>query len=165
MERESEVFKVNPNVQPDLDSYSYLIQRQLRPEARTDIKGILQGLEVRPCSMIDVSDGLSSELIHLCDQSEKGCTIYEDKIPLEPSVISTCEEFKLNPATIALNGGEDYELLFTLPIEAHEKIKNNPHLTIIGHITRKEKGIHIIGTDNQTKIPLTAQGWDAFLKK
>ncbi len=165
LERENEVFKVNPNVQPDLDLYSYLIQRQLRPEARTDIKAMLETLAIHPQSMIDISDGLSSELIHLCSQSEKGCMVYEEKIPLDPSAINTCEEFKLNPATIALSGGEDYELLFTIPIEAHEEIKTHPDLTIIGHITGKEEGMHLISADHQTKIPLTAQGWDAFLKK
>lgn len=165
LERENEVFKVNPNVQPDLDSYSYLVQRQLRPEARTDIKAMLETLSIHPRSMIDISDGLSSELIHLCNQSEKGCIIYEEKIPLDPTAINTCEEFKLNPATIALSGGEDYELLFTIPIEAHGKIKTHPDLTIIGHITEKEKGMHLISANHQTKIPLTAQGWDSFLKK
>lgn len=165
LERENEVFKVNPNLQPDLEQYTYLIQRQLRPEARADVKTILKELEVMPTSMIDLSDGLASDLLHICDQSEVGCSIYEEKIPLDPAVMTTCEEFKINTTTIALNGGEDYELLFTIPLEAHEKIKNNPHFTIIGHITDKQSGCNMIGVGNQVQIPLTAQGWDALLKK
>lgn len=165
LERENEVFKVNPNLQPDLEQYTYLIQRQLRPEARADVKTILKELEVMPTSMIDLSDGLASDLLHICDQSEVGCSIYEEKIPLDPAVMTTCEEFKINTTTIALNGGEDYELLFTIPLEAHEKIKNNPHFTIIGHITDKQSGCNMVGVGNQVQIPLTAQGWDALLKK
>ncbi len=165
LERENEVFKVNPNLQPDLDQYTYLIQRQLRPEARADVKTILKELDVKPTAMIDISDGLSSDLLHLCDQSDVGCSIYEEKIPLDPAVMTTCEEFKINTTTIALSGGEDYELLFTIPLESHEKIKNNPHFTIIGHITDKPSGRNMIGVGNQTQIPLIAQGWDALLKK
>lgn len=165
LERENEVFKVNPNLQPDLEQYTYLIQRQLRPEARADVKTILKELEVMPTSMIDLSDGLASDLLHICDQSEVGCSIYEEKIPLDPAVMTTCEEFKINTTTIVLNGGEDYELLFTIPLEAHEKIKNNPHFTIIGHITDKQSGCNMVGVGNQVQIPLTAQGWDALLKK
>ncbi len=165
LERENEVFRVNPNFQPDLEKYTYLVQRQLRPEARTDIKTILKELDVKPTSMIDISDGLSSDLLHICDQSQMGCSIYEEKIPLDPAVMTTCEEFKVNTTTIALSGGEDYELLFTISLEDHQKIKNNPHFTIIGHITDKISGCNMIGAGNQTQFPLTAQGWDALLKK
>ena len=107
LEREKEVFKVNPNNQPDLDAYTYIIERQLKPEARKDVIKLLSDLDVKPTSMIDVSDGLSSEIIHLCKQSDVGCDLHEDKIPLDPQVISTCEEFNIDSTTIALNGGEN----------------------------------------------------------
>ncbi|MDC8001000.1 thiamine-phosphate kinase [Aequorivita todarodis] len=161
LEREKEVFKVNPNSQPDLEPYSYLVERQLKPEARKDISGLLKELEVKPTSMIDISDGLSSEIIHICKNSKVGCNLFEDKIPLDPQVISTCEEFNLDSTTIALSGGEDYELLFTIKTEDYPKIKANPHLTVIGHITDEKEGIHLISRVG-TKIPLTARGWNAL---
>ncbi|MFV0238288.1 MAG: thiamine-phosphate kinase, partial [Flavobacteriales bacterium] len=153
LERENEVFKVNPHSQPDLDPYTYLVQRQLRPEARADVKTILKELGTKPTAMIDLSDGLSSDLLHICDQSNVGCSIYEEKIPLDPAVMTTCEEFKINTTTIALSGGEDYELLFTISLDSHEKIKNNPHFTIIGHITDKASGRNMVGIGNQSQIP------------
>src|SRR5690606_18876121 len=128
LEREKEVFKVNPNSQPDLDAYTYLIERQLKPEARQDIPPLLKKLGVKPTSMIDISDGLSSEIIHLCKNSGVGVNLFEDKIPLDPAVISACEEFELDSTTIALSGGEDYELLFTVAQEDFPKIKANPHM-------------------------------------
>lgn len=161
LEREKQVFKVNPNAQPDLEPYSYLVERQLKPEARKDIPALLKELEVKPSAMIDISDGLSSEIIHLCKKSEVGCNLYEDKIPLDPQVISTCEEFNMDSTTIALSGGEDYELLFTVAPEDFPKIKANPHLSIIGHMTKKEEGTHLITRAN-TKIPLIARGWNAM---
>lgn len=161
LEREKEVFKVNPNSQPDLEPYTYLIERQLKPEARKDIPKLLADLGVQPTAMIDISDGLSSEILHICKQSEVGCNLYEDKIPLDPQVISTSEEFKLDSTTIALSGGEDYELLFTISTEDFPKIKANPHLTVIGHITHKKEGTHLITRAN-TKIPLIARGWNAL---
>lgn len=161
LERENEVFKVNPNNQPDLDPYSYIIERQLKPEARKDIVTLLKKLDVKPTAMIDISDGLSSEIIHLCKQSQVGCDLYEDKIPLDPQVISTCEEFNLDSTTIALSGGEDYELLMTISQNDYPKIKANPNLTIIGHMTEAKSGIHLI-TRASEKIPLTAQGWNSF---
>ncbi|AXG69314.1 thiamine-monophosphate kinase [Kordia sp. SMS9] len=161
LQREKSVFEVNPNNQPDLDMYSYIIERQLKPEARKDIPTLLQDLDVKPTSMIDISDGLSSEIMHLCKQSEVGCNLYEDKIPLDPQVIATCEEFKLDSTTIALSGGEDYELLFTISQEDFPKIKANPNLTVIGHMTQPSEGIHLITRAN-TKIPLKAQGWNAM---
>ncbi len=161
LEREKQVFQVNPNSQPDLDQYSYLIERQLKPEARKDIPELLKALEVKPTSMIDVSDGLSSEVIHLCTQSKVGVNLYEEKIPLDPAVISVCEEFKLNSTTVALNGGEDYELLFTIKQEDFPKIKANPNLTVIGHITDKKSGIGLVTRANE-KIELQAQGWNAI---
>ena len=159
LEREKKVFEVNPQSQPDLEAYTYLIERQLKPEARKDISGLLTELKVKPTSMIDISDGLSSEVIHICKQSDVGCNLYEDKIPLDQQVISTCEEFKLDSTTIALSGGEDYELLFTIKTEDYPKIKGNPNLTVIGHITDKSEGMNLITRAN-TKIPLVARGWN-----
>ncbi|MEH6763545.1 MAG: thiamine-phosphate kinase [Aequorivita antarctica] len=161
LEREKEVYKVNPNSQPDLEPYSYLVERQLKPEARKDISALLKELDVKPTSMIDISDGLSSEILHICKSSKAGCNLFEDKIPLDPQVISTCEEFNLNSTTIALSGGEDYELLFTIKTEDYPKIKANPNLTIIGHITDEKEGIHLISRAG-TKIPLVARGWNAL---
>ena len=161
LEREKEVFKVNPNNQPDLDAYTYIIERQLKPEARKDIVQLLQDLDVKPTSMIDISDGLSSEIIHLCKQSNVGCDLYEDKIPLDPQVISTCEEFNLDSTTIALSGGEDYELLMTISQDDYPKIKANPNLTVIGYMTDVSSGIHLV-TRGDEKIPLTAQGWNSL---
>lgn len=161
LEREKQVFQVNPNSQPDLDSYTYLIERQLKPEARTDIRTLLHALEIKPTSMIDISDGLSSEIIHLCKQSKVGCNLYEDKLPLDPQLISVCEEFAIDSTTVAINGGEDYELLFTIAMEDFEKIKANPNFTIIGHMTQESEGIHLI-TRADTKIPLKARGWDSI---
>lgn len=161
LEREKEVFKVNPNNQPDLDVYSYIIERQLKPEARKDIIKLLKELNVKPTSMIDISDGLSSEIIHLCKQSNVGVELYENKIPLDPQVISTCEEFNIDSTTIALNGGEDYELLMTISQEDFPKIKANPNLTVIGYMTEKEKGMNLV-TRAETLIPLIAKGWNSL---
>ncbi|MCB0461225.1 MAG: thiamine-phosphate kinase [Flavobacteriaceae bacterium] len=161
LEREKEVFKVNPNSQPDLEMYTYIIERQLKPEARKDIIKLLKDLNVKPTSMIDISDGLSSEIIHLCKQSEVGCDLYENKIPLDPQVISTCEEFDIDSTTVALNGGEDYELLMTIAQEDFPKIKANPNLTVIGYITEASSGMHLV-TRADTKIPIKAQGWNAL---
>ena len=164
LEREKEVFKVNPNSQPDLEPYSYLVERQLKPEARKDIPNLLKELGVGPTAMIDISDGLSSEILHICNSSKVGCNLYEDKIPLDPQVISACEEFNLDSTTIALSGGEDYELLFTINTEDFAKIKANPHLTVIGHITDEKEGVHLISRAG-SKIPLIARGWNALKSK
>ncbi len=161
LEREKQVFQVNPNSQPDLDAYTYLIERQLKPEARTDIRTLLHALEIQPTAMIDVSDGISSEIMHLCKQSNIGCNLYEDKLPLDPQFISVCEEFNIDSTTIAINGGEDYELLFTIDINDFDKIKGNPNFTIIGHMTEPSEGTHLITRAN-TKIPLKARGWNAL---
>lgn len=161
LEREKEVFKVNPQNQPDLDQYTYLIERQLKPEARKDIVKLLQDLKVKPTSMIDISDGLSSEILHLCKNSDVGCDLYETKIPLDPQVIAACEEFNIDSTTIALNGGEDYELLMTISQEDYPKIKANPNLTVIGYITEKNAGAHLVTRADQ-KIELQAQGWKSF---
>ena len=161
LEREKEVFKVNPNSQPDLELYSYIVERQLKPEARKDIPELLKELGVQPTAMIDISDGLSSEILHLCKNSTVGCNLFEDKIPLDPSVIGACEEFNIDSTTVALSGGEDYELLFTIDQADFLKIKGNPNLTVIGHITDANEGANLI-TRGDTKIPLSAQGWNSF---
>ncbi|KQC32463.1 thiamine-monophosphate kinase [Nonlabens sp. YIK11] len=161
LEREKAVFKANPNSQPDIEAYSYLIERQLKPEARKDIPKLLEELDVLPTSMIDVSDGLSSEIIHLCKQSGVGMKIYEDKIPLDPTVISSCEEFNLDSTTVALSGGEDYELLFTVKQEDFPKIKANPNLSIIGHVLPQSDGIHLV-TRGGEQVAIKAMGWNSF---
>lgn len=161
LKREHEVFKVNPQNQPDLTPYSYIIERQLKPEARKDIPDLLEKLEVQPSSMIDISDGLSSEILHICKSSNVGANLFEEKFPLDPTVISSCEEFELDSTTVVLNGGEDYELLFTIKQDDYSKIKANPHLSVIGHITSAEEGVHII-TRAEQKIPLKARGWSAI---
>jgi thiamine-monophosphate kinase len=161
LEREKQVFAVNPNSQPDLEAYSYLIERQLKPEARKDIRALLQALEVKPTAMIDISDGLSSEIIHLCKQSNVGCNLFEEKLPLDPQLISVCEEFNIDSTTVAINGGEDYELLFTIALEDFDKIKGNPNFTVIGHMAPESDGMHLITRAN-TKIPLKARGWNAL---
>jgi thiamine-monophosphate kinase len=161
LEREKQVFKVNPNSQPDLEPYTYLVERQLRPKARNDIQVLLKALNIKPTSMIDVSDGLASEIMHLCKQSNVGCNLYEEKLPLDPQFITVCEEFNIDSTTIAINGGEDYELLFTIKMEDFDKMKGNPNFTIIGHMVNEAEGIHLI-TRADTKIPLRARGWDAF---
>ncbi|MBF6655588.1 thiamine-phosphate kinase [Flavobacterium columnare] len=161
LEREKQVFLVNPNNQPDLDQYAYLVERQLKPEARKDVPEILKALGIRPTSMIDISDGLSSEILHLCKQSQVGCNLYEEKLPLDPQFINVCEEFNIDSTTIALNGGEDYELLFTIKVDDYDKLKGNPNFTIIGHIAPDEEGIHLVTRAN-TKIELKARGWNAL---
>lgn len=161
LEREKQVFQVNPNAEHELDAYTYLVERQLKPEARKDVVKLLSDLEVKPTSMIDISDGLSSEVLHLCKQSNTGCQIYEDKIPLDQQVISTCEEFNMDSTTIALSGGEDYELLFTVKQEDFPKIKANPNFSIIGHMTQ-DAGIVELVTRGGQKVAVTAQGWNAL---
>lgn len=159
LERENEVFKVNPNVQPDLAQYDYLVGRQLKPEAGKHIIELLKELEVKPTSMIDISDGLSSEILHLSKQSGYGFKVYEEKIPLDPSVIKTAEEFSINPVTCALNGGEDYELLFTIKQADFPKIKGNPNLTVIGHTSEQNAENYLMLNGSDSVVPLTAQGW------
>lgn len=164
LEREKAVFQVNPQSQPDLSEYSYCIERQLKPESRIDIKALLEDLGVKPTAMIDVSDGLSSEILHLSKASKLGCQIYEDKIPIDPEVVKTCEEFKINNTTAALNGGEDYELLFTIEQGDYEKIKGHPHLSVIGHMTDEASGYNMI-TGLGQQIELSAQGWNGIGNK
>ena len=152
-------------MQPEMEGYDYILEKQLKPEARTDIKKTLEELGVKPTSMIDVSDGLSSEILHLSDQSKVGFRLYEEKIPMDSLTISTADELNLNPAMCAMNGGEDYELLFTIAPEDFEKIRNHPDFSIIGHAVELEQGNYLVARGSNELISLTAQGWDAFLKK
>ncbi len=164
LEREKTVFQADENMQPDLEGNDYILERQLKPEARTDIIKLFKELKVKPTSMIDISDGLSSEALHICHSSDVGCNIYEEKIPLDHQTIQMAHEFKIDPSICALSGGEDYELLFTVNQKDHDKIKGNPNITIIGHITSKAEGCQLIGKGDVVH-ELTAQGWDSLLKK
>lgn len=164
LEREKAVFKENPNLQPDLEGKDYIIERQLKPEARKDIIELLKNLEIKPTSMIDISDGLSSEILHLCTQSNVGVELYEEKIPIDPLTYDTAREFNLDPTLCTLSGGEDYELLFTLDIGEYNKIKNLPDFTVIGHITNIDKGLNMVAKSGSVH-ELKAQGWNALLKK
>lgn len=161
LNREKAVFEANPNMQPDLQNNDYILQRQLRPEARKDVVEILKTKAIVPSSMIDVSDGLSSELLHLCKHSSVGCAVYEDKLPIDFSAISMADEFNISAATCALNGGEDYELLFTINQRHYEAIKKDTDFTVIGHITDASQGAMLI-TKNDQQQALTAQGWNAL---
>jgi thiamine-monophosphate kinase len=161
LEREKEVFRANPEIQPDLDGHDYIIERQLKPEARKDIIGFLKELDVIPTSMIDVSDGLASEILHICKASKVGCHLYDEKLPIDTKTSLTAMDFNLDPSTCALNGGEDYELLFTVKQEDFDKIKGNPHMTVIGHITNEKDGTYFIDK-NGSAITLRAQGWNHF---
>jgi thiamine-monophosphate kinase len=161
LEREKKVFKENPQIQPDLDGHDYILQRQMRPEARVDVIKYLKELEVCPTSMIDISDGLASELLHICKNSSVGCHIYDEKIPIDAQTSMTALEFELDPSTCALNGGEDYELLFTIDQKDYEKIKGNPNMTIIGHVTDVNEGMYYIDKQGSV-VELKAQGWSHF---
>jgi thiamine-monophosphate kinase len=161
LEREKNVYLSNPEIQPDLEGYDYIVERQLKPEARKDVVELLEDRNIVPTSMIDVSDGLASELLHLCKSSNVGCAIYEEKIPIDPMTYEAARAFNLDPTVCALSGGEDYELLFTIKQSDFDKIKNNPDISIIGHITQASEGPQLISkSGNQHKI--TAQGWNAF---
>jgi thiamine-monophosphate kinase len=163
LERENEVYKVNPNEQPQLEAYDYILERQLKPEARPDIIKALKALDIKPTSMIDLSDGLSSDLMHICTQSKVGCMVYEEKIPLDYQTKRFADELSINPLVAALNGGEDYELLFTVSLADHDKIKNDPDITVIGHICEAEKGLNLV-TGLGSTIALQAQGWNHLQK-
>ena len=165
LEREHSVYLANPDMQPEMEGYDYILERQLKPEARTDIKKTLKELDIQPTSMIDVSDGLSSEILHLSDQSKVGFHLYEEKVPMDSLTISTAEELNLNPIMCALSGGEDYELLFTIAPEDFEKIRNHPDFSIIGHAVDLQQGNYLVARGSNELIPLNAQGWDAFLNK
>tara|TARA_Y100000991_G_scaffold204832_1_gene180668 strand:+ start:13217 stop:14266 length:1050 start_codon:yes stop_codon:yes gene_type:complete len=161
LNREKQVFVSDSKMQPDLQNKDYILQRQLKPEARKDVIDLFKSKEIIPTSMIDISDGLSSELLHLCANSEVGCAIYEQKLPIDYMAISTAEEFNISAATCALNGGEDYELLFTISQSHYDAIKDNRDLTIIGHITDVTLG-SVLVTEDENHQPLTAQGWNSI---
>lgn len=164
LEREKAVFKENPKLQPDLEGKDYILERQLKPEARKDVIELLKQLGVKPTAMIDISDGLSSEILHLCTQSDLGVELYEDKIPIDPQTFDTAREFNLDPTLCALSGGEDYELLFTVDIGDYEKIKNSMEISVIGHMTNASKGRLMVAKAGSVH-ELKAQGWNALLNK
>jgi thiamine-monophosphate kinase len=161
LEREKQIYIENPNIQPDLEGKDYIIERQLKPEARRDVVDLLSQMKIVPTAMIDVSDGLASEILHICTQSEKGCTIYEDKLPIDPMTYDTARELGLDPTVCALNGGEDYELLFTIKQADYTRLKNDVDISIIGHITDKNSGVKMVSKSNNVH-DLKAQGWNAF---
>lgn len=166
LEREKAVFDAQADkevaAQPDFAGREYLLERQLRPEARRDIVAALREAGIRPTAMMDISDGLSSEMLHICTQSHAGCRIYEERIPIDYQTAVTAEELNLNVTTCALNGGEDYELLFTVPLTLHERVAALPGVKIIGHITAEEKGCVLVARDGQ-EFELKAQGWNPLL--
>ena len=161
LNREKEMFKENPTIQPDLTGNDYVLRRQLKPEAAIKYTRILKELDIVPTSMIDISDGLSSEALHLSKSSEVGITLHEDKIPVDYTAMNLANEFNMNPIFCALSGGEDYELLFTIRQEHYEKLKKDPDFTIVGFVTDKSEGNNFIANDGSSH-PLTAQGWDAM---
>jgi len=161
LEREKQIYLENPNIQPDLEGKDYIVERQLKPEARKDVIALLREIEVKPTAMIDISDGLASEILHICRQSNKGCVLYEEKIPLDPMTYETAREFNLDPTVCALSGGEDYELLFTVKQADYEKIKFKMDISIIGYITEPSAGCNLV-TKSGNSHPITAQGWNAF---
>ncbi|MGI4729640.1 MAG: thiamine-phosphate kinase [Janthinobacterium lividum] len=161
LEREKQVYLSNPNIQPDLEGKDYIVERQLKPEARGDIISIFKELKIKPTSMIDVSDGLASEILHICTQSNKGCSLYEEKIPIDPMTYETAREFGLDPTICALSGGEDYELLFTIKQSDYDKIKFSADISVIGHITEAAAGCNLVSKSGNVH-QLTAQGWNAF---
>ena len=163
LEREKQVYLENPDMQPELDKYSYVVERQLKPEARVDLIHDLEELKVIPTSMIDISDGLASDLMHICKASESGATIYEDQLPIHKQTYDTAVEFSLDPITCVLNGGEDYELLFTIDQKDHKKLEKHADIHFIGHIDESAKGKSLV-TKKGNVVALQAQGWQHFEK-
>ena len=161
LEREKRIYRENPQVQPDLEGEKYVIGKILKPEARKDIVEFFESSALVPTAMMDVSDGLSSDILHICQQSRLGCVLYEEKIPIHEDARHAAFKFKLDPTACALSGGEDYELLFTVKQEDHEKLVLNEEISVIGYMTEVEKGAHIF-TKGGNKFPITAQGWKAF---
>ena len=159
LEREKKIFEEDNTIQPDLSGNDYVLERQLKPEARKDIIELFDKESINPTAMIDISDGLSSDMLHICKQSSVGCNLYTDKIPIHPETKRMAEEFGMEPLVAAMNGGEDYELLFTVPVSDFEKIKILQGISIIGHITDRNEGFHLITPNNET-IELQAQGWN-----
>lgn len=159
LEREKKIYLESPGVQPDLENETYVIGRLLKPEARKDIIDFFAQQEILPTSMIDISDGLSSEVLHICRESGLGCVLYEEKIPLSGEMTKAAFKFEIDPTACALSGGEDYELLFTIPQTEHEKLLLNEEISVVGYMTEASEGSHII-TKGGSKYPITAQGWN-----
>ena len=159
LEREKLVFNGQPDFQPDFAGKEYLLERQLKPEARKDIVKLLAENHIKPTAMIDISDGLASDMLHICKQSKAGCTIYEERIPIDYQTALMAETFNINVITAAMNGGEDYELLFTVPLSLYDQVSALPGIHLIGHITPEENGCNLITRDGQ-EMQLRAQGWD-----
>ena len=163
LEREKAVFGGKADFQPDFSGKEYILERQLKPEARKDIVQFLSGQEIVPTAMIDISDGLSSDLLHICKQSNTGCRIFEERLPIDYQTVVMAETFHMNVTTVALNGGEDYELLFTVPLSLHEKVSALPGVHLVGHITKPEEGCYLVTRDGQ-EMELKAQGWNPIGK-
>lgn len=163
LEREKKIYLENPNIQPDLESESYVIGRLLKPEARKDIIEFFEKEKITPHSMMDISDGLSSEILHISNQSDLGCVVYEERLPIADEMKNAAYKFQIDPTACALSGGEDYELLFTIDQKDYDKIKLNEDISVIGYMTEREKGTNII-TKGESTYPITAQGWNAFKK-
>jgi thiamine-monophosphate kinase len=161
LEREKKIYLETPGVQPDLENQSYIVERILKPEAKKEMIDWFKANEILPTAMIDISDGLSSELLHICKQSQTGCVLFEDKLPIHEQTRLNADKFNIAATTCALNGGEDYELLFTVSTDEFEKISNCPLLTVIGHMTGADEGQYLI-TNGNNKVKLTAQGWNAI---
>lgn len=164
LNREKVVFKADPNMQPEFKGFDYVLERQLKPEARKDVIQKLKKIKVKPTAMIDISDGLASEILHICKKSDVGCHVYEDKFPIDVVSITAAEELNIEPTIAVLSGGEDYELLFTIDQADFDKVKKIDGITVIGHITDKSEGEYMI-SQSGTAIELNAQGWDAMKKK
>jgi thiamine-monophosphate kinase len=163
LEREKKIYLESPGVQPDLEGESYVVGRLLKPEARKDIIEFLDDAEIRPTSMMDISDGLSSEILHLCKQSQLGCVLYEEKIPIAEAMRNAAFKFEIDPTACALSGGEDYELLFTVSQADYEKLTLNEQISVVGYMTEPEQGTHI-HTKGGNKHVITAQGWNHYKK-
>jgi thiamine-monophosphate kinase len=163
LEREKRIYLENPTIQPDLEGEAYVVGRLLKPEARKDIIDFFAEAQILPTSMMDISDGLSSEILHICEKSGVGCVLYEDKIPISEESRNAAFKFQIDPTACALSGGEDYELLFTIRQGDYEKVKVHEHISVIGYMTEAEKGAHIITKGGNTHA-ITAQGWNAFKK-
>ena len=164
LEREKHVFKADPSLQPDLESHDYILGRQLKPDPRADVIQMFKKMKIKPTAMIDISDGLGSEVLHICHDSGLGCRIYQEKIPLDPTTVNMAAEFNMSVYMAALNGGEDYELLFTIGQEDHEKVSQMPDVSIIGHMTDKSEGVQMV-TLAEELIEIKAQGWDTLRKR
>jgi thiamine-monophosphate kinase len=161
MEREKKIYQENPNIQPDLEDESYIVGKLLKPEARKDIIEFFASNQIVPTAMMDVSDGISSEVLHICKQSNLGARVYEEKLPIADASRKAAFKFGLDPTVCALNGGEDYELIFTIAQEDHDKIVLNEEISVIGYITDLEEGVKLL-TKGGNQYDLKAQGWNAF---